>query len=90
MFLDYIENLAKKQKKMKMQDWADKLGAFLEFNEYEILQNHGKITKDMADEWTVEQYNKYKPIQNLEFKDGFDSVVQNIKATGKLPNEIKI
>jgi hypothetical protein len=79
MFLDYIENLAKKQKKMRMQDWSDKLSSFLEFNEYEILQDYGKVTKDTADKWSIKQYNEYKPIQNLEFKDNFDNVAQSIK-----------
>ena len=90
MFLDYIENLAKKQKKMKMQDWSDKLSAFLEFNEYEILQGYGTITKDMSDKWSIEQYNQFKPIQKIDFKDNFDDVAQSIKATGKLPDEVKI
>ncbi|CAB9540827.1 Putative DNA-binding protein in cluster with Type I restriction-modification system [Bathymodiolus brooksi thiotrophic gill symbiont] len=90
MFLDYIENLAKKQKKMRMQDWSDKLSSFLEFNEYEVLQGYGKITKDAADKWSIKQYNEYKPIQSLEFKDNFDNVAQSIKATGKLPDEVKI
>lgn len=90
MFLDYIENLAKKQKKMRMQDWSDKLSAFLEFNEYEILQGYGTITKDMSDKWSIEQYNQFKPIQKMDFKDNFDDVAQSIKATGKLPDEIKV
>lgn len=73
-----------------MQDWSDKLSAFLEFNEYEILQGYGTITKDMSDKWSIEQYNQFKPIQKIEFKDNFDDVAQSIKATGKLPDEVKI
>jgi len=38
MYLDYAENQAKKQIPMKMKDWVEKLDAFVEFNEYEILQ----------------------------------------------------
>ncbi len=87
MFLDYVENLAKKQKKMSMQDWSNKLSAFLEFNEYEVLQNYGSISAQMANEWSIEQYKQFQPIQDLEFHDDFDEVAQNIKATGKLPQK---
>ena len=42
MFLDYAENQAARQIPMKMQDWVQKLDAFLQFNEYEILHDAGK------------------------------------------------
>ncbi|CAC9439288.1 hypothetical protein [uncultured Gammaproteobacteria bacterium] len=34
--------------------------------------------------------NYVKVSQNLEFKDNFDNVAQSIKATRKLPDEVKI
>jgi hypothetical protein len=37
MYLDYAENQAARQIPMKMQDWVEKLDAFLQFNEYQIL-----------------------------------------------------
>jgi hypothetical protein len=39
MYLDYAENQAKRQIAMKMQDWVDKLDAFLNFNDYQILKD---------------------------------------------------
>ena len=33
---------------MKMADWIEKLDAFLQFNEYELLQNAGKISSAVA------------------------------------------
>jgi hypothetical protein len=36
-YLDYAENQAARQIPMKMQDWVEKLDAFLQFNEYQIL-----------------------------------------------------
>ena len=39
--------------------WADKLSAFLQFNEHEILQNTGRVSKEVADKLAVEQYEKY-------------------------------
>ena len=39
MYLDYAENQAARQIPMKMANWVQKLDAFLQFNEYEILAN---------------------------------------------------
>ncbi|MBV5342193.1 virulence RhuM family protein, partial [bacterium] len=44
MYLDYAEDQAEQGKLMTMKDWAEKLNAFLQFNQKEILQNSGKIT----------------------------------------------
>lgn len=85
MFLDFAENIAKKQTRMSMQDWVTKLDNFISFNEYEILRDFGSISKDMANEWAVEQYNIFKPIQNIQHKSDFEKVVGSIKSTGKLP-----
>ena len=45
MYLDYAENQAKIHRAMTMKDWINKLNAFLQFNEQEILNNSGKISK---------------------------------------------
>lgn len=43
MYLDYAENQAARQIPMKMTEWILKLDAFLQFNEYQILKDAGKI-----------------------------------------------
>lgn len=48
MFLDYAETQAEKKIPMTMEDWANKLNAFLQFNENNILQGSGKITSEIA------------------------------------------
>lgn len=45
MFLDFAENIAKKGKKMSMEDWHQRLDGFLKFNEYQVLQNYGMVKK---------------------------------------------
>ncbi len=80
MFLDYAENLASKHIKMPMKDWHDKLDSFLKFNEYEVLQNYGKIKADVANKFAKLEYDKYRPIQDAEYKSDFDKVVEEIKS----------
>ena len=48
MYLDYAENQAARQIPMKMADWVAKLDAFLQFNEYEVLANAGKVSAEVA------------------------------------------
>ena len=87
MFLDYAENITKKQTEMSMKDWVSKLDNFIEFNEYEILQKYGKISQKVANDWAVDQYERFKPIQNLVYKSDFEKIVGSIKSTGTLPKQ---
>src|SRR5258708_2459753 len=48
MYLDYAENQAKRQIPMTMADWAARLDAFLQFNEYAVLKDAGHINADIA------------------------------------------
>ena len=86
MFLDYSENLAKKGKMMSMEDWQQKLDVFLSFNEYEVLENYGSIKKQTADSLVKIEYDKFRPIQDIEYKSDFDKTIEVIKTTGKLPS----
>ena len=59
MYLDYAEDQAKRHKQIFMRDWRQKLDAFLKFNERDILNNAGKIAKEVADSFALEQYGKF-------------------------------
>lgn len=39
--------------------WREKLDAFLKFNERDILDNAGKVTKEIADKLALDQYDIY-------------------------------
>jgi hypothetical protein len=76
MYLDYAENQAKKQHPMKMTDWVEKLDAFLRFNEYEILDNLGKVSHEVAKALAEKEFEKYRVVQDQEFISDFDRDVQ--------------
>jgi hypothetical protein len=42
-----------------MRDWRLTLDAFLKFNEREILDNPGKVSKEIADRLALAQYEMY-------------------------------
>ena len=59
MYLDYAEDQAKRHRQIFMRDWRTKLDAFLQFNERDILTNAGKVSKAVADQLALEQYEKF-------------------------------
>lgn len=75
MYLDYAEHQAEKQIPMTMKDWSKKLNAFLKFNEHDILQNAGKVTAQIAKEFAVSEFEKYKVIQDKSYKSDFDRLL---------------
>ena len=56
MYLDYAEDQAEQGNVMTMKDWAEKLNAFLKFNQKDILQNSGKVTAEIAKEFAEKEY----------------------------------
>lgn len=75
MYLDYAERQAKKGIVMYMTDWVNKLDAFLQFNEEDILQGNGKITHAMAVALAESEYEKYKIKQDKEYLSDFDRLL---------------
>ncbi|MHC1771283.1 MAG: virulence RhuM family protein [Flexilinea sp.] len=72
MFLDYAENQAARQIPMKMQDWAQKLDAFLQFNEYDILHDAGKVSHEIARQLAEEAYERFRVVQDRSFESDFE------------------
>jgi len=76
MYLDYAENQAKRKIPMTMEDWSNKLNAFLQFNEYEILNNLGKVTAEVAKAFAESEYEKYRIVQDRVFESDFDRILK--------------
>jgi hypothetical protein len=83
MYLDYAENQAERQIPMTMAEWAKKLDAFLQFNEYEILKDAGKIKHDLAVKLAEKEYQKFRVAQDRTFESDFDRVVKKFKQKRK-------
>lgn len=78
MYLDYAENQASRQIPMKMKDWADKLDAFLEFNEYQVLTDPGKVKQEVARRLAEKEFESYRVVQDREFESDFDKEVNKM------------
>lgn len=78
MYLDYAEDQAQRGIPMTMQDWAQKLNAFLRFNEREILDNTGKVTAEIAKTFAESEYEKFRIIQDRLFESDFDRAIKQL------------
>lgn len=82
MYLDTAEGFARRRKAMTMRQWAEKLDGFLEFNAYEVLRDFGRVRRDLADQRAVSEYEKFRVIQDREYKSDFDLVVDEVRTKG--------
>jgi hypothetical protein len=88
MYLDYAEDQTEQGIVMTMKDWAEKLNAFLQFNQKEILQNAEKVTAAIAKTFAEKKYDRYKPIQDSLFESDFDKMMKKqIQGTNDEKNE---
>lgn len=79
MYLDYAENQAARQIPMKMADWVQRLDAFLQFNEYQVLTDAGSVSAEVARRLAEEQYATFRVRQDEAFESDFDREVRRIQ-----------
>ncbi len=77
MYLDYANRQARRQIPMTMADWAEKLDAFLKFNDAEVLQDKGKVTHEIAKSFAESEFEKYRVIQDSNYKSDFDKFLED-------------
>ena len=67
MYLDRAENFAR-----DIFQWDEGLGRkarwISEINAYDVLNNYGKVRRDTAERRAIIEYEKYRIIQDKEFK----------------------
>lgn len=79
MYLDYAERQVKLGKIISMQEWKDKLEVFLKINEYNILKDNGKIKREIADKLALDEYEKFRVVQDQKYISDFDELIEQSK-----------
>lgn len=82
MYLDYAEVQAERNIPMTMEDWSKKLDAFLQFNEWDILNDSGKVTAEIAKKFAESEFEKYRIIQDKIFESDFDRFLKDSMSEG--------
>ena len=90
MYLDFAELQAERQVPMKMADWVSRLDAFLQFNEYNILKDAGKVSHDVAMKLAENEFEKFRVVQDQNFVSDFEKEVKKLKESNiKTPSKKK-
>lgn len=59
MWLDFAEDQARRRKEVFLKDWAEKLDAFLKFNDRNVLEGAGRVSRQQADAHAESQYEQF-------------------------------
>lgn len=59
MWLDFAEDQARRRQQIFLRDWQEKLDQFLQFNDRDVLQGAGTISKKMADDKAQVEYEHF-------------------------------
>ena len=78
MYLDYAEMQAERKQPVYMIEWKEKLDAFLQFNEREILEDSGKVSMEIAQRLALEEYEKFSMRRLAEDTAASDTEFENI------------
>ncbi|WP_347497666.1 virulence RhuM family protein [Ruminococcus sp. YE71] len=79
MYLDYAARQARRHIPMTMADWAEKLDAFLQFNDAEILHDKGKVTAAIAKAFAESEFEQYRVIQDKLYQSDFDKMIEALE-----------
>ncbi len=85
MYLDYAEDQAERRIPMTMADWEQKLNAFLQFNQRDLLDHPGKVTAEIAKSFAESEFEKYRIIQDHLFESDFDRIIKQLPNSGDQP-----
>ena len=76
-YFDYIERMIKVRTVFTMKKLAESVNAFLEFNEYKILTDKGKISHQIAEEKAVDEYDEFNKTQKID--SDFEKQIRELK-----------
>ncbi len=83
MYLDFAEDQARRKKPMHMTEWVQRLDAFLQFNERNILTHAGAVSHQLAEEHAHAQFEQYdaerRRLEAAQPSSDFDRAVEEVK-----------
>jgi hypothetical protein len=65
MFLDFAEDQARRRKQVFLNDWPERLDAFLSFNDRDVLPGLGSVSRDSAEQRALAAYEQFNERRRL-------------------------
>ena len=83
MYLDFAEDQARRKKPMHMAEWVQRIDAFLQFNERDVLADAGAVSHQVAEEHAHAQFEQYdagrRQLEAAQPSSDFDRAVEEVK-----------
>ncbi|AWX96333.1 virulence RhuM family protein [Streptococcus suis] len=77
-YFDYLERQIERGKTQTMQDLADSIDRFLAFQDYELLEGHGQITRQVAKEKARSEYAIFNKTQKIN--SDFEKLLEDLSS----------
>ena len=78
-FLELAENRARRHIPMTMEDWARRIDRFLLSDDRNILKDAGKISRQIACDKAISEFEKYRIKQDKLYKSDFDLLIEKVE-----------
>lgn len=65
-FFDYIEGIIERRNTFTMEAFAESVNKFLAFNEYQVLEGYGKVSRKQAEQKAFAEYEAFNKQQKIE------------------------
>jgi len=75
-FFDYIEGIIERRNTFTMEGFSESVNKFLAFNEYQILEGYGSVSRKQAEDKAIAEYDKFNQQQKIE--SDFDREVKKL------------
>ena len=75
-FFDYIEGIIERRNTFTMESFTESVNKFLAFNEYQILEGYGKVSRKLAEQNAHAEYDQFNKQQRIE--SDFDREVKKL------------
>ncbi len=83
MYLDFAEDRAQRKQPMHMAEWVERLDAFLQFNERNILTHAGSVSRELAERYAHAEFEKHEAerrrLEAAQPTSDFDQAVEEVK-----------
>ncbi len=80
-YFDYIERIIENRNTFTMEQFAESVNKFLDFNEYKILEGKGSVSGKQAEKKAFSEYERFNKTQKIE--SDFDKTIKMLEKKNK-------
>ena len=84
-FFDYIEGIIERRNTFTMESFAESVNKFLAFNEYQLLEGFGNVSRKVAEQKAYAEYEQFNKQQKIE--SDFDREVKKLLMEDKIKSQ---